>query len=195
MKLLSEYKDEIVETSTAAGWYEDTRSIGEECALLHSEVSEMFEAYRSWGFEDKTLEMCPHEHEETSFDGSHCHPNHLCKPQGVGSEAADVLIRLLDTCNRQDVDVEECWKQAEFLMVLGGLDYMGGSPGDAIEHLHSIITTARGNDGMNIAGMAVSLLVGLVAVSHKWEFDLWDEVERKIAFNRTRAYRHGGKRI
>ena len=192
MKLLSEYRDEIVATSTAAGWYEDTRTIGEECALLHSEISEMFEAYRNWGLEDKTLDKCMHDHPETSFEGEYCHPNHLCKPEGVGSEAADVLIRLLDTCNRQDVDVDVVDEQAQFLQAVGG-DKPSDHVGDVIFELHKIVSVQI--EKHNVAGLAVALLCYLRVVCENWGIDLMAETDRKIEFNKTRAYRHGGKRI
>lgn len=106
MKSLSEYQKEIYEINVKNGWFEDDRTVGDDIALLHSEASEMLEAFRDWGLEDKTREMCTHEHEEDSLDGTYRHPNHLCKPQGFGSEAADVLVRLLDTCERRGIDIE-----------------------------------------------------------------------------------------
>lgn len=61
------------------GWYEKDRSFGDDIALLHSEVSEMFEAYR-----------------KDNFTG---------EKDSVQDEAADILIRLLDTCYRHDINL------------------------------------------------------------------------------------------
>jgi NTP pyrophosphatase (non-canonical NTP hydrolase) len=77
--------------NTANGWFEDGRTFGDDVALLHTEVSEMFEAYRDGGFADQTA--------EPRDDGG------PVKPEGVGSEAADILVRLLDTCERHDIDL------------------------------------------------------------------------------------------
>jgi NTP pyrophosphatase (non-canonical NTP hydrolase) len=124
-KNLEDFQEEIYEINVANGWYEDERSFGDDIALLHSEVSEMYEAYRTWLMTDMTQRQCK------TFDHSHPAPrgsDHLCKPEGVGSEAADIFIRLLDTCRRAGIDLRF-------------------------------------------------------------------ETERKLAFNRTRGYKHGGKHV
>ena len=51
----------------------------------------MLEAYRHWGLDDMT---------ETPHGGGG-----PVKPEGIGSEAADVLIRLLDTCERFGINL------------------------------------------------------------------------------------------
>lgn len=107
---------EVAEVNIANGWHDGKRSFGDDIALLHSEVSEAFEAFRDHGLDDATQRP-----RGMSADV-------LPKPEGVGSELADVLIRLLDTCERTSTD-------------------------------------------------------------------LTFEYERKMAYNRTRGYRHGGKRI
>jgi len=109
---------QVLEVNTAAGWRgpdAPAPTFLESMALLHTEVSEAVEAFRVHGLADATA------------DTTHGRIG-LPKPEGVGSELADVLIRLLDSAD----------------------------------------------------------LFGI---------DLADEYARKLAYNRTRTHRHGGKRI
>jgi NTP pyrophosphatase (non-canonical NTP hydrolase) len=61
----------------ANGWFEKERPFSTDIALLHSEVSEAYEGYRN---------------------------NDIVN---VHEELADILIRLLDTCERLDVNLVE----------------------------------------------------------------------------------------
>jgi len=114
-QVLEQMMHEVTAVNVANGWHDENRRFAEDIALLHSEVSEMLEAYRDHGLEDAT---------GMAHDANNYNP----KPEGIGSEAADILIRLLDTCDRSDID-------------------------------------------------------------------LYVEYERKIAYNKTRGHRHGGKKL
>lgn len=66
--------------NVANGWFDGTkREFGMELALIHSEVSEMLEAYR-----------------KDNWSG---------EKDSVQDEAADILIRLLDFCYRNDINL------------------------------------------------------------------------------------------
>lgn len=184
-KTLVQMTDEVREINTEKGWRDPGKTYGDFIALLHTEVGEMTDAFRVWGLKDGTRE-----------DG---------KPEGVGSELADVFIRLLDTCDVVGVRVYgDIMDYGATLKTVGALDLHGRgrgrggniSPGPLIsfgDHaslLHRMIDRMWDNaeDGFD-------LLLAINLVARKYDIDLVAEYERKQAFNRTREYRHGGKSL
>ena len=102
------------------GWFDNDRSFGDEIALLHSELSEALEAFRIEGMTtDQTSAFCKVEDSEHIWSIDQRLPEgknaHYCKPEGVGSELADVLVRLLDVSHRYNINlVDEFWRKVRY---------------------------------------------------------------------------------
>lgn len=188
-KSLADLTAEIRETNVAHGWRSaeggpGENTFGDYLALLHSEVSEALEAYRDHRLHDVT-QVAVGPRGEIVKDAP------PFKPEGVGSELADVLIRLLDMCDVFDLTPfdMDCELADVAPIPLNSFDFV--SFGDHLAWLHraaSVLVVA--SDG-NLAGF----LRALVAVAERHGIDLTAEVERKIAYNRTRPFQHGGRTL
>lgn len=74
------------QTAVEHGFYETPPPIPERLALIHSEVSEALEAYRDGDINLRITESG--------------------KPEGLASELADVLIRVVDLARYLDIDLD-----------------------------------------------------------------------------------------
>lgn len=100
-RAIARMTEEVSRLNHAKGWYDNDRSVGDLCALLHSEVSEVLDAYRKTGFETRYETVRPQE----QYPGQKVDLDAPPKPEGVGSEMADIFIRLLDMAKRWEIDI------------------------------------------------------------------------------------------
>ncbi len=191
-KTLADITAEIVANNTRLGWYENCAIFPEAMALLHSEVSEALEAWRGWGLADNTAVLTYTDQATGQYA--------LAKPEGVGSEFADIFIRLLD----------DAWSFGVDLEAVAGSGRLGIDDSFAVNMniLHVMIAKVSmahessdwGDEqgtrgGWTWRNQLGSILVFLRQLCEHYGIDLMAEYERKAAYNRTRPYRHGGKRI
>ena len=90
MKTMAEWAKEIHENAVAHGWWEEDRTIGEICALIHSELSEALEEARA---------ARPMMYVMDEYNGEYIqNPKYFGakKPEGIAVELADAVIRVMD---------------------------------------------------------------------------------------------------
>lgn len=112
--MLNELAKEIHENAVAHGWWEKERSFGEIVALCHSELSEALEEHRdghpmAWDRcmknpspNDKNCDLCPFDK-----DGTCEVKAEELKPEGIAVEMIDCIIRILDWCGKEQIDVDK----------------------------------------------------------------------------------------
>ena len=167
------------------GWWDEERTFGDCIALVHSELSEALEAYRE-------------KHIWTDWRQLQTYPNG--QPVGVGSELADVVIRVADMAEHDGVDLAS---EIETLRRENDeRDMTGRTFGDWISDLHASLSfsyESREWDGYAARGfpsweeLLADCVAGVQRMAAHYGIDLDAAIEAKMAYNRTRPYRHGGK--
>ena len=103
--ILNEFAKGVHQNAVDHGWWEEEKTFGEIIALCHSELSEALEEYRNKkpNVYFTGYDMCDRKIErEEPFDGAYG----VCKPEGIAIELADCIIRILDYCGRNSIDIE-----------------------------------------------------------------------------------------
>jgi NTP pyrophosphatase (non-canonical NTP hydrolase) len=187
---------QIRENNIAKGWRSAAggpgqNTLGDYLALMISETGEATDAYRKWKLADATDAYdCP---PEGCYGVADCANGHsaLTKPEGVGSELADVLIRLLDTADVFGFDMTRyTW--------LADVEHL--PPALLDPELPPVVTfgdhmawvAKRIGKMWTEEHVAVYVLRALVTVARTFSVDLEWECERKMAYNKSRPFHHGG---
>lgn len=179
---------EIHRTAIEHGWWEPEPDAETLLALIHSEWSEALEEYRA-GKPDAYVLACDRDvmRYETgpALFGGH-------KPEGICVELIDGCIRILDWI------ANDSSKFAHELIDLCGnedideVSYRDYPLPHVVELLHYHTALAR-NRASYFANLRATLSIALSWVAAQG-YDPLELMRIKMDYNRSRSYRHGGKR-
>ena len=191
---LNAFAKEVHAVSVEHGWWEsdENNDIDTKVALIHAEWSEALEEYRAG------RPMVWHRCDEAEKDEEPVCVENACdawangdcdicsrdnKPEGIAVELVDGVIRILDLMAAKDMD----FAQAGYIC--------GGNR--TLPQLVKILHYATAKSAESESEMA-SWLISCIEAVCEWLDDQgvdMDELMRnKHEYNKTRSYRHGGKR-
>ena len=188
--ILPELQREAHAIALSKGWWDEERTFGDLIALVHSELSEALEWYRELGTTKTAYTV--------DADGA------LTKPEGVPYELADVVIRVADMAERYGVDLEALTPSAEAQRGIPAFEFECATFGDWITNIHGCLSYAANAYQDWEAGIILPTkwqlhLVMAIQRTYRmaahYDIDLDAAIEAKMAYNRTRPYRHGGKAL
>ena len=108
---LNQLRDNVHENAVKHGWWDKEKSFGDFIALCHSKLSEALEEYRNLQYD--TYWKCPKCKSHIYQDQLYLLKHHLVcckepmKPEGIPIELADTIIRILDFCGEEGIDIEK----------------------------------------------------------------------------------------
>lgn len=112
---LNELAAQLHQVALDRGWWQDRSldSFGTVIALIHSEASEALEEFRNghdlaevyWAHADGT--RCEDPTGVKVLGERLAKPCPLAKPEGVPIEFADIVIRVLDACAANGIDIDK----------------------------------------------------------------------------------------
>lgn len=186
---ITEWAKEIHENAVKHGWWENKRSTGEIIALIHSELSEALEEARDnrpmmYVLGPNGDEICT----PCYFGGR--------KPEGVAVELADAVIRLLDLAAHVGMPLQNYDTARDELDTMRDDAEKGFEDfGTVIAFLHTITSDFYGSVVKLEVTESISAALAIIAYVEGYlaqnGLDLWQVIEIKHNYNKTRPYKHG----
>lgn len=102
---LNAFAEAVHENAVAHGWWNTPPTFPEIVAMCHCELSEALQQYRDGGALVQTCAEC--EHKQACKEDGVPLTNERCKPEGIAVEMIDCVLRILDWCAAEGVDVEK----------------------------------------------------------------------------------------
>ena len=199
---------EADEVSKAKGWQDVPRSFDGDIALIHEELSEALGEYRS----HKGLDESYYELTVVGFDGKKTTDVFsakekreredsvdlagrplIFKPCGIPSELADVVIRIAQYCGTNKVNLPS-W-MANISIRVWPREYLRGLVDFEvfIRYAHKLVAAVENDASQHERFAWCVKYVADFCASNKVDLD--STIAEKMGYNKTREYRHGGRKI
>lgn len=195
----NQFVHEVHRNAVEHGWWDEERSPGTIRALIHCELSEAMESYRNG--EALHYHKCPYhpgacEDQQPQDEHLHCEACSLSnrKPEGIAVELMDAVIRIFDFFGQTGFMIPEILakpeKMAEWSVrseVGAAMDLSKLDLPDLVDFLHADVCGGGMYQQLGAAGLAMAWVEAQGA-------DPVAILLEKHEYNKTRPYRHGGKR-
>jgi hypothetical protein len=187
---LNDFAKDVHAVAVEHGWWEgeENNDIDTKIALIHAEWSEALEEYRAgrpmvWRLCLESGDVCDGDACGEWVDGG-CELDEMAKkPEGIAVELVDGVIRILDLMAAKDMDFDQVG------YICGGKRTLP----QLVKILHYATAMSDPEDDD-----AASWLSGCIEAVRKWleerDVDMDEILRLKHEYNKTRSYRHGGKR-
>lgn len=181
---MNEWAKEIHQNAVEHGWWEEERSFGDIIALCHSELSEALEEYRNGWYSNKEIYVITNTQPICSRPFN-TETDSKLKPEGVPTELADCMIRILDYLGKMDCPVN-AWMKQQYI----NLKYK--TFGDFIAVCHKYLSKSFEKESYP---EMIKVIKMIIEYCRKEDIDIEEAIRIKHEYNKTRPFRHGGKVI
>ena len=200
---LNKYVSQIYQNAVEHGWHEKKREFGEVCSLIEDELCEALEEYRCgrpnvwYPCKEGVLNKYCDPKEE--HEGYNCVPaDEPCKyrdnkPEGIMFELVDAVIRILDWMGEEGGKLMPVTGST-----VGNKKYAEGSLPIFVCYMNYLVSTGwMMYESGHKEYCAVYLSTAVMYICQRIEKEGYDPeklIIEKHTFNKSRPYRHGGKR-
>ena len=168
---------EAHQTAVEKGWWDKPNDFDTQITNMHAELSVAWEEYRNGnGLNDIYY------HESMSMM---INTKQSRKPEGIPIELADVIIRICDTLGHINYNYEDSISKGILIEYDSFAKFISGC--------HCYLSKALDHRSYSFNWFH-GLILEIETYCILQKIDLTKAIELKMAYNKTRPYRHGNKR-